>query len=265
MSNTELVKYYLGLNKPLTFMKEVPYTDIIKALDDHFNHKWTWELVDERFAMDNSTVCTTVMVYVPGGIFTGRSLCKIKDYGYNHLFAILDACQSFIIKGQQTEQPIQQTQSGMMTPDQIQAAIQQQQQVNPPQVDSAAQFYNYKDEQNIPADSVPMDQMTTNAHNELAAEMGFPQTPVEQNSQSIPQSQQNSDYDAPQERLKGFSQHQVDRLNKFKKDFEILNDSMFDNYVNTWDKNLRSKKDITPQNVELFLSWAEKLMGNMTC
>ena len=70
--------------------------------------------------------------------------------------------------------------------------------------------------------------------------------------------------DAPQDRYKGFSQRQIDRLNKFKADFDIMNDEMFGNYVNTWDKSLTSKKDITPANANAFLSWVENL-GKMGC
>ena len=72
------------------------------------------------------------------------------------------------------------------------------------------------------------------------------------------------DYDTPQPRLKGFSQHQIDRLNKFKTDVDILNDEMFGNFVNTWDKNLTSKNDIVPSNANAFLDWAENL-GKMAC
>lgn len=263
MSNTELTKYYMGLQLNTNKMPEVAYANIIPALDKHFNGQWTWELADERFAQDNTTVCTTVTVYTPGKVYTGRSLCKIKDYASNHLFAILDACQSFIEKN--LTQP-QQTQANagpqQMTPDQIMNAIgqqpQQQQQVN-----TAAQFYNYKDQNGMPADAVPFDAMTDNCHQELQQEMGM--TPPGNNNPQPQQPQQNNaDYDAPQERLKGFSQHQIDRLNKFKQDFDIMNDEMFGNYVNTWNKSLTSKKDITPANANAFLTWVENL-GKTGC
>jgi hypothetical protein len=39
---------------------------------------------------------------------------------------------------------------------------------------------------------------------------------------------------------------------------------MFGNYVNTWDKKLTSKSQITPENVESFLAWTENL-GKMDC
>ena len=71
-------------------------------------------------------------------------------------------------------------------------------------------------------------------------------------------------YDMPLEKYKGFSQRQIDRLNKFKVDFDIINDEMFGNFVNTWDKNLSSKSDIVPSNANAFLDWAENL-GKMDC
>lgn len=260
MSNTELTKYYMGLQQNNNKMPEVVYTDIISALDKHFNGQWTWELADERFAMDNTTVCTTITLFTPGKVYTGRSLCKIKDYASNHLFAILNACESFINHNiAKQEQPQQSSPSQQMTPDQIMNAIGQQPQQ---QVNTAAQFYNYKDEQGMPS-QVPFDAMTDNCHKELQQEMGMTQHLPQQ-----PEPQQNTNstpgYDEPQARYKGFSQKQIDGLNKFKKDFDIMNDQMFDNYVNTWNKSFTSKKDITPANADDFIAWANGL-GKMEC
>lgn len=256
MSNTELCKFYMGLlpEKKGTKMPEVPYTDIIPALDKYFGELWTWELADERFAMDNTMVCTTVTLYTPGRVYTGRSLCKIKDYHTNHLFAILDACQTFISKQAAPQNTSPQPAPGQqMTTDQIMSALGQTAPTQ--QVNTAAQFYNYKDNNGVPLQGVPMDAMTENCHKELQQEVMNPSTPP----QAAP-----TDYDAPLEKYKGFSQRQIDRLNKFKKDFDILNDEMFGNYVNTWDKTLTSKSQITPANADAFLAWAESL-GKMDC
>jgi len=267
MSNVELTKYYLGMQQKTEKMPEVACSNIIPALDQHFNGQWTWELADEKFAMDNTVVCTTVTVYTPGKIYTGRAFNKIKDYHVNHLHAIVDACKSFTntVSGQSSQAPQSINPSNLqMTPDQIMAAVGQTQ-PQPQQVDTAAQFYNYTDAQGNPSTEVPFDAMTDRCHQELQQEMGMinPNQPV---PQPIPQQpQQNmADYDTPQERLKGFTQRQIDRLNQFKKDFDILNDEMFGNYVNTWDKSLTSKKDIVPSNVESFLAWAENL-GKTGC
>lgn len=258
MSNTELIKFYMGLQTNNELMQEVPYTDIIPALDKHFNKQWTWELSNESFFKNDNDMCcvsTTVVVYTPGRIYTGRSLCKIKDYCNNHLYAILDACESFIAKNTVSNdvQTLSNQIAPQMTPEQIMDAVKAinesaQEQV----VNSAAQFYNYKDQQGMPSDTVPYESITDNCTKEIHAEI------------TGQVSQQPNDYDTPQERLKGFSQHQIDRLNKFKKDYDILNDDMFNNYVRTWDKTLSGKRDITPNNVESFLEWVNDL-GKMVC
>lgn len=259
MSNTELTRYYMGLQPVNNKMPETAYLNIIPALDKHFNGQWTWELADERLVMDNTSVCTTITLYTPNRVYTGRSLCKIKDYHENHLFAILDACKTFMVANNATQtqpQAIPNSANQQMTADQIMNALGQQSQQ---QVNTAAQFYNYKDEQGMPATEVPFNAITDNCHKELQQEYMNP--PAQPQNVSIPH---DIDYDAPQEKYKGFSQRQIDRLNQFKKDFDILNDQMFSNYVNTWDKSLTSKKDITPANADAFLSWAENL-GKMGC
>lgn len=267
MSNVELTKYYLGMQQRTDKMQSVVHTNIISTLDQFFNGQWTWELADEKFAIDNTVVCTTVTVYTPGKVYTGRAVNKIKDYAENHLYAIVDACKSFTntLSGQSSQTSSQPINSGnlQMTPEQIMAAVGQPQ--SQPQVDSASQFYNYKDEQGNPSTEVPFDAITDKCHQELQQELGMANQNSPMPQQTPQQSQQNMpDYDVPQERLKGFTQRQIDRLNQFKKDFDILNDEMFGNYVNTWNKNFTSKKDIIPANVEAFLSWAENL-GKMGC
>jgi hypothetical protein len=243
----------MGLQLNTNKMPEVAYANIIPALDKHFNGQWTWELADERFAQDNTTVCTTVTVYTPGRVYTGRSLCKIKDYATNHLSAILDACQTFISRNTaQPQTPVNPSPANQqMTPDQIMSALGQQAQPQTPpqqqQVRNLNELNNLKDGNGNPVEEVPFDAMSDLCVNESQQSMGM-----------LP------DYDTPQDKLKGFSQHQIDRLNQFKKDFDIMNDEMFGNYVNTWDKSLTSKKDITPANANAFLNWVENL-GKTGC
>ena len=228
-----------------TPMTEVPYTDIISELDKRFQKSWAWEIADEKVIEDGTgvNIMTTVTLYTPGQIFTGRSYCKVRDYHVNHLHALVDASKTFTKTNnapvqQQSVQPTTQ----QMSADQITAMINQQNQT----VDSAAQFYNYKDEQGRPADGVPYDNMTQNCTNELQQELHMPVP------QSAPQPQQNVG-------KHGYTQEQIDRMNKFKRDFDITNDEMFGNYVNTWDKRLSSKKDINPGNIDAFLNWTETL------
>ena len=278
MSNTELTKYYLAMQPNTQIMPETAYFDIIEALQKHFNGQWTWELADEKLIMDGTTVSTTVTLYIPGKVCTGRSLCKIKDYHNNHLFALLDACQTFIekktnsfMKGQPQNNESDPNHN-TMTADEIIKAM-----GNPPQeqVNTAAQFYNYKDNNGMPAEGVPFDSMTDNCHQELNQEVGIntpqnntqsqpPMPPQQNNPQMNMNNNQNVDYNAPQARLKGFSQRQVDGINKFKKDYEITNDAMFDSWVNTWKPELTSKKDIIPDNVDEFLKFIDD-MGKKGC
>ena len=278
MSNTELTKYYLAMQPNTQIMPETAYFDIIEALQKHFNGQWTWELADEKLIMDGTTVSTTVTLYIPGKVCTGRSLCKIKDYHNNHLFALLDACQTFMekktnsfMKGQPQNNESDPNHN-TMTADEIMKAM-----GNPPQeqVNTAAQFYNYKDNNGMPAEGVPFDSMTDNCHQELNQEVGIntpqnntqsqpPMPPQQNNPQMNMNNNQNIDYNAPQARLKGFSQRQVDGINKFKKDYEITNDAMFDSWVNTWKPELTSKKDIIPDNVDEFLKFIDD-MGKKGC
>lgn len=278
MSNTELTKYYLAMQPNTQIMPETAYFDIIEALQKHFNGQWTWELADEKLIMDGTTVSTTVTLYIPGKVCTGRSLCKIKDYHNNHLFALLDACQTFMekktnsfMKGQPQNNESDPNHN-TMTADEIIKAMGNQPQE---QVNTAAQFYNYKDNNGMPAEGVPFDSMTDNCHQELNQEVGIntpqnniqsqPPMPSQQNNpQMNMNNNQNVDYNAPQARLKGFSQRQVDGINKFKKDYEITNDAMFDSWVNTWKPELTSKKDIIPDNVDEFLKFIDD-MGKKGC
>ena len=278
MSNTELTKYYLAMQPNTQIMPETAYFDIIEALQKHFNGQWTWELADEKLIMDGTTVSTTVTLYIPGKICTGRSLCKIKDYHNNHLFALLDACQTFMekktnsfMKGQPQNNESDPNHN-TMTADEIIKAMGNQPQE---QVNTAAQFYNYKDNNGMPAEGVPFDSMTDNCHQELNQEVGIntpqnniqsqpPMPPQQNNPQMNMNNNQNVDYNAPQARLKGFSQRQVDGINKFKKDYEITNDAMFDSWVNTWKPELTSKKDIIPDNVDEFLKFIDD-MGKKGC
>lgn len=278
MSNTELTKYYLAMQPNTQIMPETAYFDIIEALQKHFNGQWTWELADEKLIMDGTTVSTTVTLYIPGKVCTGRSLCKIKDYHNNHLFALLDACQTFMekktnsfMKGQPQNNESDPNHN-TMTADEIMEAM-----GNPPQeqINTAVQFYNYKDNNGMPAEVVPFDSMTDNCHQELNQEVGIntpqnntqsqpPMPPQQNNPQMNMNNNQNVDYNAPQARLKGFSQRQVDGINKFKKDYEITNDAMFDSWVNTWKPELTSKKDIIPDNVDEFLKFIDD-MGKKGC
>lgn len=260
MSNTELTKYYMSLQFNNNKMNKVSHDNILSELDNHFNYQWTWELSDEKFLLDNTAVSTTITLYTPGKIYTGRSYVKIKDYQVNHLYAILDACQSFMEKQDiNNNQNIinENVNNQQMTSNQIMEALGQK----PQQINTANEFYNYKNSDSNLTDGVPFNEITDNCFNELQQELGAKSSSPIQNENI----QQNSnDYDTPLDKYKGFSQRQVDRINQFKNNFGVVNDEMFGNYVNTWDNKLYSKNHITPSNVNAFLDWVDSLK-KQTC
>lgn len=255
MSNLELTKHYLNLQTKTnaTPIPRVQPAEIISVLNKHFDGQWTWELADEKLIFDDTVLCTTVTVYVPGNVLTGRSIVKgYNEFSTNHLNAIVNACRNLMdteIQSSQPTAPVEAQQSTQMTPEQIMSAIGQTPVTIMPQLETL--------NQPVPtmADEVPFN----TAVDTIQQGMAQMQQPAPQ-----PMQQQTDDYDAPQPRLKGFSQRQIDRLNKFKVDFDIMNDDMFGNFVNTWDKTLTSKNDIVPSNANAFLDWAENL-GKMAC
>ena len=132
-----------------------------------------------------------------------------------------------------------------MTAEQIMEAINKNKQSTT--INSLEEMNNLKDSNGVPIEEIPFENISDVCLKELQQSMDM-----------LPE------YDTPQEKLKGFSQHQIDRINQFKKNYDILNDTMFDNYVKTWDKTLTGKKDITPSNVDTFLKWVDEL-GKMVC
>lgn len=249
MCNTELTKYYLSKSTNLTSkMPETAYFDIIKSLDVYFNHDWTWEFISETFAMNNTKVAATVALYTPGHVYTGRATCDVKEFGNVHLFALVDASRSFMDKPNSQSSPSsQQTQqnTGNMSPEQIMNAIN-----GGGQIDSAAQFYNHKDADGTQSESVPYENISDKAHKEIQEDMGL--------GNNMNQPQQPSDYSQPKENLHGYSQQQLDRIEAFKKKWDVTNNQMFNNYVVMWDKTM-TKANLNPQNIDSFLDWTDRL------
>jgi hypothetical protein len=153
-----------------------------------------------------------------------------------------------------------------MTAEQIMASLSQTASLNP--VNSDAQPINSS------SSEVGIPEVSQNTINPETAQVPVTPPPQLKTQESIPTTQANTSAappvdgvygpDDPQPRYKGFSQSQVDKLNQFKADFDVLNDDMFANYVKTWDKALKSKGDITPSNVNTFLAWVDSL-GKMDC
>ena len=252
--NNELTKFYLSQSSvQVNPMPETAYFDIIKALDKHFNKCWAWTLESETFAMNDTRVSATVHLYVPGHVYTGRATCEVKDFATVHLFALTDACQTFMEK--ENANPIQQPspQTNNMTSEQIMNAINGNNQMN-----NAAQVYNHKDSNGVQSDTVPYDGVTDQAHKELENEINGAMNQPTQPNPSQNNAQQNSDYERPKPELNGYSQRQIDDIEKFKQKWDIVNNQMFNNYIQMWNKNF-TKANLNPQNIDDFLKFTEKL------
>ena len=59
----------------------------------------------------------------------------------------------------------------------------------------------------------------------------------------------------------GFSEKQVKDMNDFKTEYGIENDTQFLSYLRTWDPNIESKAQVTPDNIDIFLAFI-KYMDN---
>ena len=123
--NTQLTNHFLGIPYRADEMRGVTHhADIVHALNKHFGHQWAWEITDEKLVMDGTMVSTTVAVYIPGRVLTGRAFNKIKDYGENHLRALVDACSVITAQDMRTQNsaPVAPANT-QMTPDQIMSMV----------------------------------------------------------------------------------------------------------------------------------------------
>jgi len=271
MNNTELCKHYIEQKISINTIQNVPEKSIFDILDESFNKNWTWEISDEKFYADNSAVCTTVTLYIPGRVLTGRSFCKLKDYPTNHERAISNACLRLMETNPpqlyQSVSPLldsEMAKSQNMTPEQIMESLSQTASLNLPDTNTQPNISSFPE---IGNPEVSQNNITL----ETAV---MPTTPPPQiqpinsqaNTQQPIQEPPNGVYgpDDPQPRYKGCSQNQMDGIKQFKTDFDILNDDMFNNYIKTWDKKLKTKADLTAANVDSFLKWIDSL-GKMDC
>jgi hypothetical protein len=249
--NTQLTNHFLGITYRAEEMHEVSHANIIPALNSHFGHQWAWEITDEKLIMDGTMVSTTVAVYIPGRVLTGRSLAKIKDYEENYLRALVNACSVITAQTMQSKPatPVAPT-NAQMTPDQIMSMVGNQAPAAP--VAPA------------PKDEVPFDD-----YSDLPFTMGpdvCPSQPVMPQQNVAPAPQQppvDSAYMQPNPALNGYSQCQVDRMNRVKQALDIINDTMLGNWISTWNSAFTSKKDLNPMNIDKFLDWAEDFAKNM--
>lgn len=258
MSNPELAKFYLGLPIAQGKMTTPTADTLFNCLEEYSKGQWTWEVTNEFLVMDNTTVCTNVVLYVPGRVLSGRSTCAVKDVATNHIRALMDAAKLITSNATQhttAPQTPPQTVNYNMTADQIQNALNaNMQQPSAPQAapqqpqDDGLPFYMGPTDPQAPPD----------VKAQYAAQQGAQQAP-----QTPPPppggSQYPPDYDVPQERYKGFSQHQMDRMADFKRRAEVVDDEALRNYIHMWNPNYCSKVHLTPQNVDEFFDWYDRL------
>jgi len=259
MSNPELVKHFMSHQMSAYKYEKTDSSHIIDTLNHIFGNDWTWEVSNEVVLMDGTMIATTVTLYVFGRVLTGRYACNANNCGESHLHALLSAYRMLdngsgntILRSddKNLSHQVKETPAGM-TPEQIMNAVNgtEKKPASTYKVDASKfpvepdiPFYFGPNDPNAPKDAQQPAQDT-------------PQQP----SQSNPNTNVTSDYDTPQAKLNGFTQHQIDRMNQFKKDQEIINSEMFGNYVHMWNPNFVSKMQITPENIEDFLAWAERL------
>lgn len=272
MSNPELSRHYISMKSMQGRLPTSTPANIIQALDAFCGGQWAWEVTNESFALDNTLVCTTVMLYIPGKILTGRSISPCKEYAQNHLKALVDACQTIM----ETKQAVQPTEAPVqpktnMSPTEIMGMINGNANPSPaPQEQPPNGAIDYSD---LPfyfgSEEAPKEnntnQQPTSQNNVLNLFDGIDDTPTTppqpaQEPQSDSQGQEYPpDYDEPKPHLNGFSQRQVDRVNAFKTKFDVVNDTMFNNWIHAWNPNITSKAQLTPMNVESFLQWTTTL------
>lgn len=214
-------------------MAESSWFNIIESLDGYTNHNFAWEISSEVIVKDKETndenIMTTVTLYIPGGIYTGRSLCFSKDYANNHLHALVDACTTFTAKiKNDSEQPKEQTNNNLqMSTDEIMNMV-----------NSAAQADNFKDNHGRPTNEIPLDNITDKGQKDIHYEQNM--TPHRDR----------------------YTQDEIAFLRQMQIDLNIQTPEEFGKYVHSWSKGKLSKKsDINPDNVTSFIEYIKSIMG----
>lgn len=220
-------------------MAETSWFNIIESLDGYTNHNFAWEVANEVVVKDKQTndenVMTTVTLYVPGGVYTGRSLCFSKDYANNHLYALVDACKTFTatVKDDKPEPESTETKEvHQMSTEEIMNMV------NTQPINSAVQADNFKDNQGRPTDNIPYDNITEKGEKDI------------QQSQNMTQHRDR------------YTEEEIAFLRQMQIDLDIKTPEEFGKYVHSWSKGKLSKKsDITPDNAASFIEYIKSIMG----
>lgn len=258
-----LASYYLQELKTqegVTGITGVQPENVIQLLSETYPN-WTWEVVSERIT-SIETCIMDVRVYLPGRILYGRTVYNEENAGTAHYKAIQNACEALEFNNSSNKQ--QQVTSNFTTPTQpqqtsnqakpIQGDIVSEQEImdivmnNNAKVDKKTaqpenkMIENLEQLNNDPRTEVPYDKISDKCFDQMEESMAT--TAATQQSQQKPVK---------------FTKEQVDAVNKIKTDFNIINNEMFGNYVNSWDPKLSRKSDLTPANVDSFIKWANSL------
>lgn len=200
-------------------MSESSWTNILESLEGFTKGNFCYKIVNEQFVKES--VMTTVELYIPGRVFTGRALCKMEDYANAHLHALVDASRLF------------SSSDGVLTPSE---------QFSPDDilgmVNSAVQADNYTDKVGKPTDEIPMDAITDKGQDDIHKVDGF----------------------APQEHRTKYTQNEIKFLRQMQIDLDIKTPEEFGKYVHSWSKGkYSSKSDINPDNVQSFIQYIKSL------
>lgn len=268
MSNPEIARHFLALQPLAQKLSNVNRNNVLTRLQECFQDKWAWEVADERLILDGTFVSTTVMLYMPGRVCTGRSVMNTKNYSDNHLEALVEACKLLMDYNATTVTTLPQTasqppQQGNMTPEQIMAAVNPQQAQAPqpqpfgqpqPATNDDLPFYFGPTDPNAPPEVKAQYQAQLQAQQQQAQQQGNPQSRIPVQYQGRP-----PEYYQPK-KPGGLSQYQKDRTADFKKKWDILNDEMLANYVLMWNPSATNPyQALNPGNLDDFLDWTDRL------
>jgi transketolase len=73
-----------------------------------------------------------------------------------------------------------------------------------------------------------------------------------------PAPQPQGDNEQPQKHTNGkFTKEQIERVNKLKSKLEIKSDEEFNKYLQRWNSDIISKRQLTPDNIDDFLNFMQ--------
>lgn len=233
---------------PKTILKELTKT----------NTKYTWETVrDER--IDNIQSVIEVRVYLPGHILYGRHIYKTADASDAHLYAISDAIKIIVHEKENPEVIKEEKSQPVPMPTPVSTPQ--------PQIESKQQTQALSQEEILGMIQQADTKITTaeQLNNDPREEIPFEEVALSpdeldnlfqsNNQQQVPQQVHSNT---------SFTEAQINAVRQIKAKFNITEEERFSSLINAWNKKYTSKKDLTPENVDSFIKWANDL-GKCPC